>query len=56
MQSSGAFGSTRECMRSIYATHSLAGFFKGFGPTMARAFPANAATLLAYEVVQAAFA
>ena len=25
-------------------------FFKGFGPTMARAFPANAATFFAYEM------
>jgi solute carrier family 25 carnitine/acylcarnitine transporter 20/29 len=25
-------------------------FFNGFGPTMARAFPANAATFFAYEM------
>jgi len=29
-------------------------FFKGFGPTMARAFPANAATFFAYEMAMSA--
>ncbi|KAI9097242.1 mitochondrial carrier domain-containing protein [Phlyctochytrium arcticum] len=35
--------------REIYASAGIKGFFRGFGPTMLRAFPANAATFLVYE-------
>ncbi|KAJ3029835.1 hypothetical protein HDV00_009368 [Rhizophlyctis rosea] len=38
----------KEILRS--SNGSVRGFFKGFAPTMLRAFPANAATFLAYEM------
>ncbi|CAG8582385.1 2394_t:CDS:2, partial [Acaulospora colombiana] len=57
MQSDLRYRSTGECLRALVA-HSRANktslfqaFSKGFGPTMARAFPANAATFFAYEMV-----
>lgn len=40
---------------NIYKTSGYKGFFKGFTPTMIRAFPANAATFLGYEIVMTAF-
>jgi solute carrier family 25 carnitine/acylcarnitine transporter 20/29 len=40
-----------ETAHSIMNEFGLRGFFRGFGPTMARAFPANAATFFAYEFV-----
>ena len=46
-----AHQSTLDCARHIYRTLGIRGFFRGFGPTMARAFPANAATFMAYEFV-----
>lgn len=39
----------------IYKTSGFKGFFKGFTPTMIRAFPANAATFLGYELVMTTF-
>lgn len=51
MQSSAVHRSVLACARSILAEHGLRGFFKGFGPTIVRAFPANAATFFAYELV-----
>ncbi len=44
-----------QASRRIYQTAGLKGFFKGFTPTMIRAFPANAATFLGYELVMATF-
>ncbi|KNC99059.1 uncharacterized protein SPPG_06008 [Spizellomyces punctatus DAOM BR117] len=41
--------STMQYAREIWLQAGWKGFFKGFGPTMLRAFPANAATFLAYE-------
>ncbi|RKP24594.1 mitochondrial carrier domain-containing protein [Syncephalis pseudoplumigaleata] len=51
MQSDPSYRSTMECVRSLIRQNggNIASYFKGFGPTMARAFPANAATFLAYE-------
>lgn len=39
----------------IYKTSGFKGFFKGFTPTMIRAFPANAATFLGYELIISTF-
>jgi solute carrier family 25 carnitine/acylcarnitine transporter 20/29 len=36
-------------LRHIVATQGVGGLFRGFGPCMARAAPANAATFVAYE-------
>ncbi|KAI9226092.1 MAG: mitochondrial carrier domain-containing protein [Piptocephalis tieghemiana] len=51
MQSNPSYGSTLECVRSLLQQNgtNVRAYFKGFGPTMARAFPGNAATFLAYE-------
>lgn len=51
MQSSPVHRSALVCAQSIFADHGIRGFFKGFGPTMVRAFPANAATFFVYELV-----
>ena len=40
-----------EASKLIYKNSGLKGFFKGFTPTMIRAFPANAATFLGYELI-----
>lgn len=53
MQSSPVHRSVVACAQSIFADHGIRGFFKGLGPTMARAFPANAATFFVYELVSA---
>lgn len=50
IQSSAHPITLREAARSLYATSGIKGFWKGFGPTMCRAFPANAATFLGYEL------
>ena len=44
-----------EAVQKIYRTSGWRGFFKGFTPTIIRAFPANAATFLGYELVMSAF-
>jgi len=57
MQSDARYKTTVECIRAL-AKESNGGikvFFRGFGPTMARAFPANAATFLAYEMTMNLF-
>lgn len=51
LQSIDQHKSTIECVKAIWRTHGLRGFTKGFLPTMLRAFPANAATFFAYEMV-----
>ncbi|KAI8058074.1 mitochondrial carrier domain-containing protein [Syncephalis plumigaleata] len=53
MQSDPSYRSTMECARSLIRQNgnNIGSYFKGFGPTMARAFPANAATFLTYEYV-----
>ncbi|KAG0220444.1 mitochondrial carrier domain-containing protein [Mortierella sp. GBAus27b] len=53
MQSNLKYRSTLECYRSLQieaAGGNWRVWFKGFGPTMARAFPANAATFFCYEL------
>lgn len=41
-----------DAFRKILRTEGVKGFYKGFGPAMARSVPANAACFLAYEVVR----
>ncbi|KAF9570568.1 hypothetical protein EC968_001687 [Mortierella alpina] len=53
MQSNLSYQSTLECFRSLQVEARGGNWkvwFKGFGPTMARAFPANAATFFFYEM------
>ena len=56
MQSNPDYKSTLECVRALVGQYKwdLPKYFKGFGPTMLRAFPANAATFLAYELTMKA--
>ncbi len=51
MQSSSAKFSLLEAAVCLFRESGIQGFFKGFTPTMIRAFPANAATFLGYEFV-----
>ncbi|KAF8961776.1 hypothetical protein BGZ46_001296 [Entomortierella lignicola] len=53
MQSNLSYKSTLECFHSLQVEAKGGNWkvwFKGFGPTMARAFPANAATFFFYEM------
>lgn len=43
--------SVKAVAKHIYKTHGWKGFFKGFGPTMIRAAPANGATFATFELV-----
>lgn len=38
-----------DCVRQVVRAEGVRGLYKGIGPCLARAFPANAVTLLAYE-------
>lgn len=51
MQSNNSFKSTGHCWSLMYKENgfNLRAYFRGFGPTLMRAFPANAATFFAYE-------
>ncbi|KAL1920319.1 uncharacterized protein VTP21DRAFT_1465 [Calcarisporiella thermophila] len=50
MQNNTSYKSTADCFRALVAQKmGVKSFFKGFTPTLARAFPANAATFFAYE-------
>lgn len=40
-----------DAVKFIYNTRGLAGFTRGFGPSILRSFPANAAALAAFEAV-----
>ncbi|KAL6939684.1 hypothetical protein ACO0RG_003529 [Hanseniaspora osmophila] len=40
---------TRRVLQNLYAKNGLKGLTRGFGPTLIRAAPANAATFLAFE-------
>lgn len=51
IQSSPTKLSLLQAIKHIHNSSGYRGFFKGFGPTMLRAFPANAATFLGYELV-----
>lgn len=46
----GTYSGFADCARKIVAKDGASALFKGFGPAMARAFPANAATFLGVEV------
>jgi len=39
-----------DAMKKVYFQEGLQGYFRGFGPTMARAFLANASSLTFYEI------
>ncbi|KAJ8083809.1 carnitine transporter [Marasmius tenuissimus] len=45
----GTYSGFMDCARKTIAQDGMAALFKGFGPAMARAFPANAATFLGVE-------
>ncbi len=51
MQSSPTKISLLRAVICLFKESGIRGFFKGFTPTMIRAFPANAATFLGYEFV-----
>lgn len=46
----GTYSGIMDCARKTIATDGVRALWKGFGPAMARAFPANAATFLGVEV------
>jgi len=46
---SGTYSGILDCARKTIAQDGLRSLWKGFGPAMARAFPANAATFLGVE-------
>ncbi|KAI5124088.1 hypothetical protein M0805_000903 [Coniferiporia weirii] len=46
---SGTYSGLLDCARKTIAADGVAALWKGFGPAMARAFPANAATFLGVE-------
>ncbi|TEB38992.1 mitochondrial carrier, partial [Coprinellus micaceus] len=46
---SGTYSGIMDCMRKTIAADGIGALWKGFGPAMARAFPANAATFLGVE-------
>lgn len=45
----GAYSGIMDCLRKTIAKDGVKALWKGFGPAMARAFPANAATFLGVE-------
>jgi len=45
----GTYNGFVDCARKTIAQDGVSALFKGFGPAMARAFPANAATFLGVE-------
>jgi len=45
----GTYNGLLDCARKTIATDGVRALWKGFGPAMARAFPANAATFLGVE-------
>ncbi|THV05993.1 hypothetical protein K435DRAFT_826091 [Dendrothele bispora CBS 962.96] len=45
----GTYSGFMDCARKTIATDGVGALWKGFGPAMARAFPANAATFLGVE-------
>jgi solute carrier family 25 carnitine/acylcarnitine transporter 20/29 len=44
------YGSWIDCAKKTMEAEGVKGFYKGFTPCLLRAFPANAATFLAFEV------
>jgi solute carrier family 25 carnitine/acylcarnitine transporter 20/29 len=51
-----AFGHFAPVMAKVYAERGLSGLYAGFGPAMIRAFPANAALFLGYEMARSVLA
>ncbi|KAF9029267.1 mitochondrial carrier [Hymenopellis radicata] len=49
---SGTYFGFMDCARKTIAADGVGALWKGFGPAMARAFPANAATFLGVEVAR----
>jgi len=41
-----------DCVSKTYEMGGVKGFFKGFGPCMARAVPVNGGVFVIYEVIQ----
>ena len=48
----GTYKSFMDCARKTVAADGVGALFKGFGPAMARAFPANAAVFVGVEMSQ----
>ncbi|KAI0307693.1 hypothetical protein B0F90DRAFT_1621732 [Multifurca ochricompacta] len=48
----GTYSGIIDCARKTIATDGVKALWKGFGPAMARAFPANAATFLGVEATR----
>ncbi|KAF8745130.1 hypothetical protein AX14_010591 [Amanita brunnescens Koide BX004] len=46
---SGTYSGFMDCARKTIAADGVAALWKGFGPAMARAFPANAATFVSFH-------
>lgn len=44
------YQTTLSCIRATFAEYGVGGFFKGLGPVLLRAFPANAVTFLGFEM------
>ncbi|KAI9023270.1 mitochondrial carrier domain-containing protein [Hyaloraphidium curvatum] len=51
MQSNSTYRNMFDAIRDVWSTSGFRGFWKGIGPTLARAFPANAATFFVYNLV-----
>jgi solute carrier family 25 carnitine/acylcarnitine transporter 20/29 len=49
-QNDTRYKSIGQVVKNIIKTSGTKGFFNGIGPTLVRAFPANAATFFAYEM------
>ena len=47
-------GSLRSAFKQVYQTQGMRGFFVGFSPCVLRAFPANAAAFLGFEMAMRA--
>lgn len=45
-----SYKSIGQVARTLYKTSGFKAFINGLGPTLVRAFPANAATFFAYEM------
>ena len=48
----GKYTSMRGVLADLLKTEGFGALYRGFGPVMARAFPANAACFLGYETVK----